>query len=109
MKLCKKCKGLGFAIGKTGEKFGCPDCAGSGRIIEKTLKNEFAMEDLDGTVAFDKETMTIRVCKSCGGLGMFVYGPDDSQPCRDCGGTGRIVLQQIKTEYQLHHLEEFEE
>lgn len=109
IKLCKKCKGLGFALGKTGEKFGCPDCSGSGRVVIKTLKSDFPLDDLNENLSFDKETMKVQVCKSCAGLGAFVYGPEDSRDCQDCGGTGRIVVQQISTEYQLHHLKEFEE
>lgn len=109
VKLCKKCKGLGFALGKTGEKFPCPECSGTGRVIERNIKNEFSLDDLGENLSYDGETMKVKVCKSCNGLGSFVYGPDDTRDCEDCGGTGRVVLQQIITEYQLHHLEEFEE
>ncbi len=109
VKLCKKCKGLGFALGKTGDKFGCSECSGSGRIVAKILKDEFGLNELNENLSFDRETMKVRVCKSCAGLGAFIYGPEDSRPCDDCGGTGRVVVQQITTEYQLHHLEECEE
>lgn len=107
VKLCKKCKGLGFSLGINGERYGCPECNGSGRILLKTIKDDFTMDELNENHVFDRETMKVRICKSCSGLGRFVYGPDDSRPCQDCGGTGRIVGQEISTEYPLHHLDEF--
>ena len=107
VRLCKKCKGLGFSIGITGQKFGCPECGGSGRILLKVIKDDFALEELNDTRDFNKETMKVRVCKSCAGLGRFIYGPDDSRACQECDGTGRIVEEEISTEYQLRHLEEF--
>ena len=116
VKLCKKCKGLGKLVGvvfdtKTGEMLNatCPECNGTGRVILRNIKNEYGLDDLGENLSFDGETMKVRVCKACAGLGKFVYGPDDTRDCEECGGTGRIVHQEIVTEYQLHHLEEFED
>ena len=102
--ICKKCKGLGFGVDLKGNRFKCVECSGTGRILVKTLKEEFTLDSLSENLSFDKETMKVRVCKSCGGLGSISYGTEDRE-CEDCHGTGRIVEQKILTEYQLHHVD----
>lgn len=104
IRICKKCRGLGFGIDLKGSRFNCPECSGTGRIIVKTLKEEFTLDSLGGNLRFDRETMKVRVCKSCGGLGSVSYGAEERE-CADCHGTGRIVEQKILTEYQLHHVD----
>lgn len=104
VKICKKCKGLGFATDLQGGRIKCSDCDGTGRIILKTLKNDFSLTSLGEHLSFDPETMKIRVCKSCGGLGSINYGTEE-RDCADCNGTGRIIAQTIKTEYRLHHID----
>ena len=106
--ICKKCKGLGFGIDLKGNRFKCAECGGTGRILIKTLKDEFTLDSLNENLSFDKETMKVRVCKSCGGLGSINYGTEERQ-CEDCNGTGRIVEQKIVTEYQLHHVDGIEQ
>ena len=76
----------------------------NGRILVKTLKEEFTLDSLSENLSFDKETMKVRVCKSCGGLGSINYGVEEHE-CEDCHGTGRIIEQKILTEYQLHHVD----
>ncbi|MDY3213626.1 molecular chaperone DnaJ [Pyramidobacter sp.] len=102
--ICKKCKGLGFGIDLKGNRFNCSECNGTGRILVKTLKEEFTLDSLSENLSFDKETMKVRVCKSCGGLGSINYGVEERE-CEDCHGTGRIIEQKILTEYQLHHVD----
>ena len=102
--ICKKCKGLGFGIDLKGNRFKCAECSGTGRLLVKTLKEEFTLDSLSENLSFDKETMKVRVCKSCGGLGSINYGTEDRE-CEDCHGTGRIIEQKILTEYQLHHVD----
>ena len=102
--ICKKCKGLGFGIDLKGNRFTCSECTGTGRILVKTLKEEFTLDSLSENLSFDKETMKVRVCKSCGGLGRINYGTEERE-CEDCHGTGRIIEQKILTEYQLHHVD----
>ncbi len=102
--ICKKCKGLGIGVDLKGNRFKCSECSGTGRILVKTLKDEFTLDSLSENLSFDKETMKIRVCKSCGGLGTINYGVEDRE-CQDCHGTGRIIEQKILTEYQLHHID----
>ena len=102
--ICKKCKGLGFGIDLKGNRFTCSECTGTGRILVKTLKEEFTLDSLSENLSFDKETMKVRVCKSCGGLGSINYGTEERE-CEDCHGTGRIIEQKILTEYQLHHVD----
>lgn len=104
IKTCKKCKGLGFGVDLAGNRFECTECNGTGRIVVKTLKNEFTLDSLSENLSFDKETMKVRVCKSCGGLGTINYGTEE-RDCVDCHGTGRIIEQKIVTEYQLHHFD----
>lgn len=104
IRVCKKCKGLGFGIDLKGRRFTCAECSGTGRVIEKTLKEEFGMDDLVDSASFDRETMKVVICKSCGGLGSISYGAEEHE-CQDCNGHGRIIEQKIITEYQLHHVE----
>ncbi len=104
IRICKKCKGLGFGLDLKGNRFNCGECSGDGRIVVRTLKNEFSLDQLGEHLSFDKETMKIRVCKSCDGLGSINLGSEERE-CKDCGGSGRIIEQRIVTEYQLHHLE----
>ena len=99
--ICKKCKGLGFGIDLKGNRFNCSECNGTGRILVKTLKEEFTLDSLSENLSFDKETMKVRVC---GGLGSINYGVEERE-CEDCHGTGRIIEQKILTEYQLHHVD----
>ena len=106
VKICKKCKGLGFGIDLRGRRFECAECSGTGRVIEKTLKDEFVLGALENDASFDRETMKVVICKSCGGLGSINYGTAN-RDCEDCHGTGRIIEQKIVTEYQLHHIDEF--
>ena len=101
--ICKKCKGLGFGIDLKGNKFKCAECGGTGRYVTKKLTEEFTLDSLNENLSFDPETMKIRICKSCGGLGSINYGSEDRE-CEDCHGTGRIVEQVITTEYQMHHI-----
>lgn len=104
VKLCKKCKGLGYGIDLRGSRFKCAECSGTGRVVEKTLKEEFGMDDLVDNASFNRETMKVVICKSCGGLGSISYGAEEHE-CQDCDGHGRIIEQKIITEYQLHHVE----
>ncbi len=104
--ICKKCKGLGFGIDLKGNRFTCSECGGTGRILVKTLKNEFTLGSLNENLSFDKETMKVRVCKSCGGLGTINYGSEE-RDCEDCGGTGRIIEQRLLTNYQLNDIDGF--
>ena len=103
IKLCKKCRGLGLIIGSEGETFKCPECSATGRILVRTLKEEIPFNAINDNIAYDEEVLKVKICKPCGGLGTI-----DGHTCRECGGTGRTVEQAIATEYQLHHLEEFE-
>ena len=102
--ICKKCKGLGFGVDLKGNRFNCTECGGTGRIIHKTLKEDFTLDSLCENLHFDPETMKIRICKSCGGMGNLNFGGEE-RICEDCHGTGRIVEQKIMTEYQLHHID----
>ena len=102
--ICKKCKGKGFGIDLHGNRFRCSECSGTGRIIQKTLKEEFTFDSLSGGLAFNEETMKVVICKSCGGLGSINYGTEEHE-CEDCHGHGRIIEEKIVTEYQLHHVE----
>lgn len=102
--LCKKCKGLGFGIDLKGNRFNCAECSGTGRLVTKKLTEEFTLDALNENLSFDNETMKVRICKSCGGLGHIDYGTEDRE-CEDCHGSGRIVEQTITTEYQLHHID----
>ena len=102
--ICKKCKGLGFGIDLKGNRFKCSECSGTGRLLVKTLKEEFTLDSLSENLSFDKETMKVRVGKSGGGLGSINYGTEERE-CEDCHGTGRIIEQKILTEYQLHHVD----
>ena len=104
IRVCKKCKGLGFGIDLKGNRFTCSECGGTGRIIVKTLRSQFTLGSLNENLSFDRETMKIRVCKSCGGLGSVNYG-NEERDCQDCGGTGRIIEQRILTEYQLKDID----
>ena len=104
IKTCKKCKGLGFGVDLKGNRFDCSECQGTGRIVVKTLKNEFPLGSLGENLSFDKETMKVRICKSCSGLGSINFGSED-RDCVDCHGTGRIIEQKIVTEYQLQHVD----
>lgn len=94
VKLCKKCKGFGFGIDLKGSRYKCAECSGTGRVVEKTLKEEFWLDSLSEDLSFNKETMKVVICKSCAGLG-----------CEDCNSHGRIIEEKITTEYQLHHVE----
>ena len=102
--ICKKCKGKGFGIDLNGIRFRCSECSGTGRIVQKTLKDEFTFDSLNDNLSFDEETMRIVICKECGGLGTLNY-LDGERECENCHGAGRIVEQKIITEYQLHHVE----
>lgn len=104
VKLCKKCKGLGYGIDLRGSRFKCAECSGTGRVVEKTLKEEFTLDSLSGDLSFDEETMRVVICKECGGLGTINY-LDGERKCENCHGTGRIIEEKITTEYQLHHVE----
>lgn len=104
IRICKKCKGLGFGVDLRGNRFPCPECTGTGRVVVKTLKEEFTLDSLGRNLPFDRETMKVRVCKSCGGLGSVGFG-DAERECADCHGTGRVVEQKILTEYQLRHVD----
>ena len=107
IKICKKCKGLGSGVDIKGNRFTCSECTGTGRILVKTTKSEFPLGALNDNLSFDEETMNVTICKACGGLGSINYG-DEERECADCNGTGRIVEQKIVSEYQLHHLDEFQ-
>lgn len=107
IKICKKCKGVGFGQDLTGNRFKCSECGGTGRIIVKTLKNELGLDELGPNLSFDDETMKVRICRSCGGLGMLRWGSDE-RSCEDCGGSGRVIEQKIVTEYQLNEVEGLE-
>ena len=102
--VCKKCKGLGFGFDLKGRRFKCAECSGTGRVIQKTLKEEFQLDDLCDTASFDKETMKVVICKECGGLGSIIYAGEE-HGCTECNGNGRIIEQKIITEFQLHHVE----
>ena len=102
VRVCKKCKGLGFGRDLKGNQFECSECTGSGRIVVKTMKNEFSLNELNENLHFEKDTMKVKVCKECGGMGQSEYG---DRECNECGGTGRIIEQRIVTEYQLHHID----
>lgn len=102
--VCKKCRGLGFGVDLKGARFNCCECGGTGRILVKTLKEEFTLGSLGENLSFDRETMKVRVCKSCGGLGRIRYGAEERE-CGDCHGAGRFVEQTITTEYQLRHVD----
>lgn len=106
--ICSKCKGLGFGVDLKGNHFGCSECDGTGRILVQTIKDEFTMDSLGEDRPFDREIMKVQVCKSCRGLGHIDYGTEERE-CEDCHGAGRVVEQKIQHEYQLHHLEGFEE
>jgi len=108
VKVCKKCKGLGFGTDLKGNHFKCSECDGAGRVVAKTLEEEFTLDSLNENLSFDEETMKIIVCKSCGGLGSINYGTEERE-CEDCHGHGRIIKQKIVTEYRMHHIEGFEE
>ena len=105
VKLCKKCKGLGYGIDLRGNRFKCSECSGTGRVVEKTLKNEYLMDELSYAASFDKETMKVVICKTCAGLGSITFVNGGEQECRECNGHGRYIEQKIATEYQLHNVE----
>lgn len=102
--ICAKCKGLGFGTDLKGNRFNCSECGGTGRVLVQTIKEEFLLDSLGENLSFDRETMKVRVCKSCDGLGSINYGVEERE-CDDCHGTGRIIEQKIVTEYMLHHVE----
>ena len=105
VKLCKKCKGLGYGIDLRGKRFKCSECSGTGRVVEKTLKDEYLMDELSDAASFDKETMKVVICKTCAGLGSITFVNGGEQECRECNGHGRYIEQKITTEYQLHNVE----
>ena len=49
---------------------------------------------------FNEETMSVKLCKECKGLGHF---PTDTgwKKCPTCGGTGRIILEKHDLEYRF--------
>lgn len=102
--VCKKCRGLGFGVVLKGSRFTCCECGGTGRPLTKTVKNLFTLEGLDENLSFGKETMKVRVCRSCGGLGRINYGVEERE-CGDCRGAGRIIEQAVTTEYRLRHVD----
>lgn len=104
IKICRKCKGVGFGQDLKGHRFRCAECTGTGRIVVRTLKNELTMQELNGTDGFDEETMKVKVCKVCDGLGVKRFGQEE-HGCDECGATGRLIEQKIVTEYQMHHVE----
>ena len=53
--ICKKCKGLGFGIDLKGNRFTCSECTGTGRILVKTLKEEFTLDSLSEKVVIKKD------------------------------------------------------
>lgn len=106
--ICKRCKGLGFGLDLKGNHFICSECGGTGRILVRTIKDEFTLGQIGDDLPFDKDTMNVRICKSCSGIGYVSFG-DESRECKDCHGTGRIIEQKVQNEYQLHHLDGFKE
>ncbi len=104
IKLCKACKGLGSIILKTGKHIGCDECSGTGRLVVKTLKEMIEFDVVNDKITFDEDTMKVKVCKECLGLGELPNG----LKCRECNGTGRWIEQAITTDYQLHHLDDIE-
>lgn len=104
--ICKKCKGLGSLLNSDDTYVKCPECEGTGRILVKTLVNELPLGSLGEDTPFDEETMKVKVCKVCNGLGSFTEGGEECE-CGECNGTGRVIEQKIVSEYRLRHLEEF--
>ncbi len=102
--ICKYCKGLGFGTDLKGRRFDCSECGGTGRTVIDTEQSEFTLDSLGENLSFDRETMKVKVCKMCEGLGFIDYG-SEKRKCDDCHGTGRIIEQKIVTEYMLHHVE----
>ena len=47
IKLCKKCKGLGYRTDLKGRPFICAECAGTGRLVEQNIVSEFPLNMLD--------------------------------------------------------------
>lgn len=109
VKLCKKCKGLGYGIDLKGNKFRCSECSGTGRVVENTLKDEYLMDELSDAASFDKETMKVVICKTCAGLGVIVFQNGEESECRECNGHGRYIERKIMAEYQMHHFDGFTE
>lgn len=106
IRICKKCEGLGSVPKPDGAYETCPECEGAGRVLVKTLASELPLGSLGGDTPFDEETMKVKVCKVCDGLGSFAEGGEERE-CGECNGTGRVVVQKIVTEYRMRHLEEY--
>lgn len=105
VKLCKKCKGLGFFLDLKGNTCKCAECNGTGRFIIDTKTEILDMKLLEtNDISFDDETMKIKICKECDGKGHFMWGQTECH-CEECGGTGRYIEQKFETEYQMHHVE----
>lgn len=104
VKICAKCKGLGGAMDNAGHHFKCDCCGGTGRVVQKTLKNLLGIDELDVTVPYDPEEMKIKICRSCKGLGKSRWG-SEQMDCPECGGTGRFVEHKIVTEYRLNEVD----
>lgn len=102
VKICKDCKGLGLL-----DIIKCPRCGGTGRIIITSNPRQFLMSDIEsGKIVYDSETMKIKICKACKGVGKVNGSIENDAPCSECGGYGRIVEYDVKEELMLDQIED---
>lgn len=47
VKLCKVCHGLGIVQDLNGDIMRCPNCHGTGRLIEEKMTNELTLDSVD--------------------------------------------------------------
>lgn len=108
VKICKDCKGLGL-LDIDDENSKCPRCGGTGRIIITSNPRQFLMSDIEsGKIVYDSESMKIKICKACKGVGKVVYNGsiENGAPCSECDGYGRIVEYDVKEELMLEQIED---
>lgn len=80
-----------------------PDCGGTGRMVHEKEQSEYLMSSLEsGAIAYNPDTMKVKICKNCKGLGYFIDSNGNKTECSECKGFGRIINYNVNTEHQMN-------
>lgn len=56
-------------------------------------------------IHFDSDTMKVKICKECKGLGNVQNNYGIWMPCSNCHGQGRIVVKTNETEFSITQID----
>lgn len=56
-------------------------------------------------IHFDSNTMKVKICKECKGLGNVQNNYGIWMPCSNCHGQGRIVVKTNETEFSITQID----